>query len=44
MAGIAAGAIYLIGPARLLRIVGMSISVLQSARTLRAAQRMFMNQ
>jgi hypothetical protein len=44
IAGIAAGAIYLIGPARLLRIVGMSISVLQSARTLRAAQRMFMNQ
>ena len=42
IAGVAASVIYLVGPARLLRLVSMSISLLQGARTLRAAQRMLM--
>ena len=42
IAGVAAGMIYLIGPARLLRLMTMTISVMQAARTLRAAQRTLM--
>ena len=42
MAGVATGIVYLIGPARLLRLMTMSISVMQAARTLRAAQRTLM--
>ena len=41
IAGIAAGTIYLIGPARLLRLVSMSVALAQSAHALRTAQRMF---
>ena len=42
LAGVAAGVIYLIGPARLLRSAITCIGLLQSARTLRDAQRMLM--
>jgi hypothetical protein len=42
LAGVATGIVYLIGPARLLRLMTMSISVMQAARTLRAAQRTLM--
>ena len=42
LAGVAAAMIYLLGPARLIRLISTSIGLLQSARTLRAAQRAFM--
>ena len=44
IAGVAAGAIYLIGPARLIRGFSLGISLLQGARALRAAQRTLMGQ
>jgi len=42
LSGVAAGMIYLVGPARLLRLVTTGIGLLQSAHALRAAQRMMM--
>ena len=42
LSGVAAGMIYLVGPARLLRLATMGIGLLQSAHALRAAQRMMM--
>ena len=42
LSGVAAGMVYLLGPARLLRLVSAGVGLLQSARTLRAAQRVFM--
>jgi hypothetical protein len=39
LAGVAAGVIYLLGPARLLRLVSTTIGLLQSARTLRTMTR-----
>ena len=39
LAGLAAGAVYLVGPARLLRLISTSIALLQGVRTLHAAQR-----
>ena len=39
LAGVAAGAVYLMGPARLLRLISASIALLQGVRTLHAAQR-----
>lgn len=38
LTGLAAGALYLFGPARLLRIATAGIGIAQSVRTVRAAQ------
>ena len=43
-AGVAAGTIFLLGPSRLLRIATATIGMLQTVRTLRAAQRTFMTE
>ena len=42
LAGAATGVIYLFGPGRLLRLLTTGLTLLQSVRTLRAAQRALM--
>ena len=43
VAGLAVGVIFLVGPARLMRLATTAIGLLQSARTLRAAPRALMS-
>ena len=40
LSGVAAGVVYFFGPARLLRVVTTAMGLVQSVRTLRAAQQM----